>query len=183
MKVHSHPWFTLACALAIAHHNHFFKQYHVQGSLESKWLFHKESNLCKRVIEYSKQQYAASVAISRSTHRPGSREFWQIANSAINRNKSSVPPIFHWLEVVTSPLDKANHFSSRFVFSLSGIYIPDQVVSSRIHPSVSSFDLSGHTAWPIQLKFGSNIPLVSGNKNCEAHSGHKTLSRSNWSIL
>jgi len=74
-KVHSHPWFTPACTSAIAHHNHNFEQDHVQGSLESKCLFHKPSDLCKRVLEDAKQQYAASVADSIATQLLGLRGF------------------------------------------------------------------------------------------------------------
>ena len=33
----------------------------------------------------------------------------------LNHNKSSIPPLFHGSEVGTSPLDKANLFSNRFV--------------------------------------------------------------------
>ena len=104
--------FTPTCASAIAHRNHYFKQYQVQGSLESKCLFHKASNFWKGVPEDAEQQYAASVADSIVTQRLG-EDFWQIANSVLNRNKSSTPSPFHWSEVVTSPLDKA---SSLFYF-------------------------------------------------------------------
>ena len=69
----------------------------------------------KRVIEDAKQQYANSVAGSISTQRLGSRDIWWIANSVLNRNKSSIPPLFHGPEVLTSPQDKANIFADKFV--------------------------------------------------------------------
>ena len=115
IKAHSQPWYTPACAAAIAHRNHFFKKYHLLGTLDSKRLFREARNRCKRVLEDAKQQYANSVACSISTQRLGSRDFWRIANSVLNRNKSSIPPLFHGPEVLTSPLDKANLFADNFV--------------------------------------------------------------------
>ena len=41
--------------------------------------------------------------------------FWRIANSVLNRNKSSISPFLHGPEVLTSPLDKANLFADHFV--------------------------------------------------------------------
>ena len=59
------------------------------------------------------------------------------------------------------------------VFSLSGIGIPDKVLSSCIiRPSVSYFDFSGQTAGPIRPKFGSNVPLLTCNEDCKARSGY-----------
>ena len=86
----------------------------MQWSLESNCLFHKASDLCKRVVEDAKQQYASSVADSIATLQLGSQDFWQIANSELNRNKSSIPPLFNGPDVI-SPLDKANLFTNCFV--------------------------------------------------------------------
>ena len=63
----------------------------------------------------AKQQYANSVAGSISTQRLGSRDFWRIANSVLNRNTSYIPPLFHGPEILTSPQDKANLFADNFV--------------------------------------------------------------------
>ena len=82
--------------------------------MDSKHLFHEAQNR-ERVLEDAKQQYANSVAGSISTQRLGSRDFWQIANSVLNNNKSSIPPLFHGSEVLTSPQDKANLFGDNFV--------------------------------------------------------------------
>ena len=57
----------------------------MQGSQECKCPFHKASNLCERVLEDAKQQYAASVADSIATQQLGSRDFWRISNSVLNR--------------------------------------------------------------------------------------------------
>ena len=114
IKAHSQPWYTPACAAAIAHRNHFFKLYHQSGSLDSKRRFQKARNHCKRVLEDAKQQYANSVADSIASQRLGSRDFWRIANSVLNRSRSSVPPLFNGPEVLTSPQDKANLFGNNF---------------------------------------------------------------------
>jgi hypothetical protein len=114
VKAHSHPWFGPACASAIAHRNHYFKLYNASGSPESKYQFRQASNRCKRVLEGAKKNYADSVAGSILTQRLGTRDFWRIANSVLNRNKSSIPPLFHGPEVLASPKDKANLFAERF---------------------------------------------------------------------
>ena len=50
-KPHSSPWFSAACAAAIAHRNHFFRLYQHNKSFGSKLKFRKASNRCKRVLE------------------------------------------------------------------------------------------------------------------------------------
>ena len=61
------------------------------------------------------------------------------------------------------------------IISLSGISIPDKVLSScTVRPSVSYLDFSGQTARPIQLKLGSNVLLLIGNGDRKARSGHVT---------
>ena len=113
-RAHSQPWYTPECVAAIAHRNHYFKIYHRLGTLDSKRLFSVARNRCKRVLENAKQRYAGPVANSIATQRLGSRDFWRIANSVLNHNKSSIPPLFHGPEVLTSPLDKANLLAENF---------------------------------------------------------------------
>ena len=38
----------------------------------------------------------------------GSQDFWQIANSVLNKGKSAILPLFNSLEVLSSAPDKAN---------------------------------------------------------------------------
>ena len=49
-----------------------------------------------------------------------------------------------------------------------------------IRPSVPRSDFSGQTDGPIWLKFGSNVSLLTGKRDCKARSGHMTLSGSKW---
>ena len=51
-------------------------------------------------------------------------------------------------------------------------------VHLSVRPSVSYFDFSGQSAGPIRLKFGSNVPLLTGCWDCKAYSGHMTWNRS-----
>ena len=57
VRPHSSPWFTPACAAAIAHRNHYYNLYHRNNSDESKTLFRQASNHSKRVIEHANLQY------------------------------------------------------------------------------------------------------------------------------
>ena len=54
VKPHSSPWFSAACAAAIAHRNHFFRLYQKDKSSDSKVKFRQASNHCKRVLEAAK---------------------------------------------------------------------------------------------------------------------------------
>ena len=53
VKPHSSPWFSAACAAAIAHRNHFVRLYQKNKSAESKVKFRQASNYCKRVLKLS----------------------------------------------------------------------------------------------------------------------------------
>ena len=44
----------------------------------------------------------------------GSRDFWKIANSALNKDKSAVHPLYNSPEVLSSVFDKANLFAKNF---------------------------------------------------------------------
>ena len=47
VKNHSSPWFSVACAAAIVHRNHFFCLYQKDKSSDSKVKFRQTSNRCK----------------------------------------------------------------------------------------------------------------------------------------
>ena len=114
LKPHSSPWFTPACAAAIAHRNHFFHQYHRIRSVENLRLFRVSRNHCKRVLDEAKSNFAEATRHSIASQRIGSRDFWRISNSILNRGKSAIPPLFNGPEVLTSSKDKANLFANRF---------------------------------------------------------------------
>ena len=113
VKLHSSPWFSAACAAAIVHRNHFFRLYQ-QNRSESKVKFRWASNRCKRVLQAAKLAYATKTKESITSQKLGSRDFWRIANSVLNKSKSAIPPLFNGPEVLSSASDKAKLFAKNF---------------------------------------------------------------------
>ena len=107
VKPYSSPWFSAACAAAIVYRNHFFRLYQREKSSDSKVKFRQASNHCKRVLEGAKLAYANKTKESISSQKLVSREFWQTANSVLNKGKPAIPPLFNGLEVLSSASDKA----------------------------------------------------------------------------
>ena len=70
--------FSCLCCCHIVHINYFFHVYQ-QNKFESKVRFRQASNCCKRVLEAAKL---------------GSHDFWQIANSVLNKDKYALPHLF-----------------------------------------------------------------------------------------
>ena len=114
VKPHSSPLFSAACAAAIVHRNHFFRLFQQNKSSESKAKFRQASNGCKRVLEAAKLAYATKTKESITSQKLGSRDFWRIANSVLNKGKSAIPPLFNRPEVLSSASDKAKLFAKNF---------------------------------------------------------------------
>ena len=108
VKSHSSPWFSAACAAVIVHRNHFFRLYQREKTSDSKVKFRQASNRCKRVPEAAKLTYANKTKESFTSQKLGSRDFWRIANSVLNKGKSAIPPLFNGLEVCLLHLIKQN---------------------------------------------------------------------------
>ena len=100
IKPHSSPWFSAACAAAIVHRNHFFRLY--QRIKYFKVKFRQASNRCKRVLEAAKLAYTNKTKEYITSQKSGSRDFWQIANSVLNKGKSAITPLFNGPEVLSS---------------------------------------------------------------------------------
>ena len=111
---HSSPWFSASCTAAIVHRNHFFLSYQQNKSAESKAKFRQASNHCKRVLEAAKLAYATKTKESITSQKLGSRDFWQIANSVLNKGKSAIPPLFNDPELLSSASDKVKLFAENF---------------------------------------------------------------------
>ena len=141
VKPHSSPWFSAAYTAAIVHRNHFFRLHQQTKSSESKVKFRQASNRCKRVLEAAKLTYATKTKLSITSQKPGSQDFWQIANSVLNKGKSAIPPLFKGLEVLSSASDKVKlfpkHFSKNSTLDDSGISLP--VFPSRTNLSCIIF--------------------------------------------
>ena len=92
----------------------FFCLYQQNKSSESKVKSRQDSNYCKRVLEAAKLAYANKTKESIRSQKLGSQEFWQIANSVLNKCKSAIPFLFNGPEVLSSASDKAKLFAENF---------------------------------------------------------------------
>ena len=75
VKPYSSSWFSVVCAAAIVHRNHFFCLYQQKKSSECKVKFRQASNRCKRVLEAAKLAYANKTKESITFHKLGSQDF------------------------------------------------------------------------------------------------------------
>ena len=114
VKPHSFPSFSAVCAAAVLHRNHFFSLYQKDKSSDSKVKFRQASNRCKRVLEAAKLAYANKTKESITSQKLGSRDFWRIANSVLNKGKCAIPPLFIGPEVLPSASDKTNFIAENF---------------------------------------------------------------------
>ena len=88
--------------------------YQQNKSSDSKAKFRQGSNRCKRVLEAAKLAYATRTKESITSQKRGSRDFWRIANSVLNKGKSAIPSLFNGPEVLSSASDKAKLFAKNF---------------------------------------------------------------------
>ena len=93
VKPPSSPWLSAACTAAIAHRNHFFCLYQNDKSCDSKVNFRQatQSHHCKRLLEAAKLAYANKTKESLTSQKIGSQDFLKIANSVLNKGKSTIP--------------------------------------------------------------------------------------------
>ena len=138
VKPHSSQWFSAACADAIVHGNHFFRLYQRQKSSDSKVKFRQASNHCKRFLEAAGLAYANKTEGSIASQKLGSRDFWRIANSVLNKVRSVIPPLFNGPEVLSSASDKAKLFAENFSMNSN---LDDSGVSLLVFPSRSNLKL------------------------------------------
>ena len=115
VKPHSSTWFSAACPAAIAHRNHFFCLYKRINLLIL--MFRKASNHCKQVLEAAKLAHANKTKESITSQNLGSRDFWRIANSVLNKGKYAIPPLFNGPQVLSSASDKAKLFAENFTMN------------------------------------------------------------------
>ena len=153
VKLHSSPWFSAASAAAIVHRNHFFHLYPQNKSSESKLKFRQASNGCKRVLAAAKLANGNKTKESITFQKLGSRYFWRIANSALNKGKSAIPPLFNGPEVLSSASDKAKLFAENFSKNSN---VDDSGNSQKIITNLDLSKVSGPDCIPVVVL-----------KNCE----------------
>ena len=95
-------------------------------------MFRQAINRCKRVLEAAKVAYANKTKESITAQKLGSRDFWQIANSVLNKGKSAIPPLFNGPEVLSSASDKAKLFPEQFCMNSN---LDDSGISLPVFPS------------------------------------------------
>ena len=149
VKPHSSPWFSAACAAAIVHRNHFFRLYQQKKSSESKVKSRQASNRCKRVLEAAKLAYATKTKESITSQKLGSRDFWRIANSFLNKGKSAIPPLLNGPEVLSSPSDKAKLFAKNFSKNSN---LDDSGISLPVFPARTNLKLHNISISPKMVK-------------------------------
>ena len=88
-------WFSAACVAVTVHRNHFLYLYQQNKSYESKGKFRQASGRCKKVLEAAKLAYATKTNEFITSQKLGCRDAWRIANSALNKGKSVIPPLFN----------------------------------------------------------------------------------------
>ena len=97
--------------------------YQKDKSSDSKVRFGQASNRCKLA-------YANKTKESIASQKLGCRDYWQIANSVLNNNKSAIPLLFNGPEVLSSASHKAKLFAGNFSKNSnlddSGISLPGQ---------------------------------------------------------
>ena len=149
VKPHSSPWFSAACAAAIVHRNHFFRLYQQNKSCKSKGKFRQASNRCKRVLEAAKLAYANITKESIISQKLGSRDFWRIVSSVLNKGKSAVPPFFNGPDVLSSASDKTKLFAKNFSKNCN---LEDSGISLPVFPSRTNLKLHNISVTPKMVK-------------------------------
>ena len=149
VKSHSSLWFSAACAAAIVHRNHFFRLYQQNKSSESKVKFRQASNRFKWVLEAAKLAYTTKTKESITSQKLGSQDFWQIANSVLNKGKSAIPPLFNGPEVLPSASDKAKLFAKNLSKNSN---LDDSGISLPVFPSRTNLKLHNISTAPKMVK-------------------------------
>ena len=113
VKPQSFQWFSAAYPAAIVHRNHFFCLHQQKRSFESKVKFRQAGNCCKRVLKLP-NLHRLTKQESITFQKIGSLDFWEIANSALSKGKSAIPPLLNGPEVLSSASVKAKLFAENF---------------------------------------------------------------------
>ena len=116
---------------------------------DSKVKFRQASNPCKRVLEAAKLAYANKTKESIISQKRGSCDFWQIANSVLNKGKSAIPPLFNGPEVLSSASDKAKLFTENFSKNSN---LDDSGISLPVFPSRTNLKLHNISVTPKMVK-------------------------------
>ena len=90
------------------------------------------------VLEAAKLAYANKTKESITSQKVGSRDFWQIANSVLNKVKSAISPLLNSPEFLSSASDKAKLFAENFSKNSN---LDDSCISLPVFPSRTNLKL------------------------------------------
>ena len=80
-----------------------------------------------------------------TSQKLGSRDFWRIANSVLNKGKSAIPPLFNGPEVLSSASDKVKLFAENFSKNSN---LDDSGNSLPVFPSTTDLKLNNISVTP-----------------------------------
>ena len=105
-----------------------------------------------------------------TSQKLGTRVFWQIANSLLNKGKSAIPPIFNGPEVLASSSDKAKLFAENFSKNSnlddSGLSLP--AFHSRTNLKLHNISVTPKMSLALSKASGPDCIPVVILKNCES---------------
>ena len=110
--------------------------------------FRQASNHSQRVLNLPnlhmliKQEFITS-------HKLGSCAFWRIANSVLNKSKSTIPPLFKGAEVLSFVYDKAKLFTENFSKNSD---LDDSGISLPVFPFRTNLKLHNISITPKMVK-------------------------------
>ena len=99
-------------------------------------------------LEAAKLAYTTKTKESITSQKLGSRDFWQIANSVLNKGKSAIPSLFNGPEV-SSASDKAKLFAKNFSKNSN---LDDSGISLPVFPSRTNLKLHNISMTPKMVK-------------------------------
>ena len=123
------------------------------------------------IIKHANNKTKESI----TSNKLGSRDFWRIANSVLNKGKSAIPPLFNRPEVLSSASDKAKLFAENFSLNSN---LDDSGISLPVFPSRTNLKLHNISVTPKMVrKVLMNLDLSKASgpdcipvvvlKNCE----------------
>ena len=101
------------------------------------------------VLKAAKLEYANKTKQSITSQKLGSQDFWQIATSVLNKDKSVTPPLFSVPEVLFSASDKATFFAKNFSKNSN---LHDSGISLPVFPSRTNLKLLNISVTPKMVK-------------------------------
>ena len=144
--------FIIKIKSSLAHRNHFLHLQQQKKFSESKVKLKKASNHCRSVLEAIKLAYANKRKESIPSQKLAYGDFQGIANSALNRNKYAITPLFNGLQILSSASHKAKMFAKTFLRTLILMCLEIRGASLPAFPSRTNLKLYNISVTPKLVK-------------------------------